>query len=200
MLTTTDTSLTATETAPAINNNSSTEKQLIFNPLHQQRSGELDQQQNAAHHHVNNELAAEKRPRRGSLPPSEGLKDIILLDNDHFLTICDDYVKLYSDTGDLLHKLKLDSTPISLARFGQDRVVIACDSCRLCVVSIDNGSSLSLVKEFETDIQYSSVSQLGNDELICVGLDEAVLHRLVYKPALMEIAEALPLAWFGENI
>lgn len=174
----------------------------ISPPLLQQLSDQLHQHEHF-HHQLEHQLS-ENRPCHESLRspdlPSKGFKDVLILDKDYFVAICDNYVKLYSDIGDLLDKTALDCTPLSLSQFGQERVVITCYSHRLCIVSIVHGTSLSLLLEIETLIQYCSVSQLRNDELICVGLDKAVLHRLVYKPSLVVLASALSLVKFGVTV
>lgn len=174
-----------------------------FNLILRQITGQIIQEQQDNQHDAKHQ-SSQDRPRRGSLGPLdlpfEGFKDLLILDNDYFLTICDDDVKLYSDNGDLIDKLKLTCTPLSLSRFGERCVVITCYSRRLCMVTIDDSMTLSLQLEVETAIQYCSVSQLRDGELICIGLESAVLHRLVYKAGTVSLASVLPLVKFGVTV
>lgn len=125
--------------------------------------------------------------RKEQLQPVQTFEEMIILDNNHFVTICDDEVRLYSDNGDLEEKLRMPYTPITLTRFGPYRVVVNCDSRRLCIVKIEYGTSLLLLVEVITTIQYRDVFHHQNDELICVGGDDAI-HRLEYEPSLGFIA------------
>lgn len=156
--------------------------------------------------------------------PVNGFRDIVLFDNDDFVAICENFVKLYSTSGDLLHKLELASTPLSLCRVGERRVVVTCTSRMLRLIAVhnddnnnnnkgnnnfnnnnndsgDNNSScrtLVLEQELNTAIQYCSVAQLSSSELIAVGLNAPVLHRLLYMPTHLEVLSTLHLEQVGK--
>ncbi|XP_036355832.1 putative uncharacterized protein DDB_G0267840 [Octopus sinensis] len=175
---------------------------------------------------------SEKNNSHGILTPSDvrslglpvnGFRDIVLFDNDDFVAICENFVKLYSTSGDLLHKIELASTPLSLCRVGERRVVVTCTSrvLRLIAVHIDNDNNnnsnnnfnnnnngsgdnndscrtLVLEQELNTATQYCSVAQLSSSELIAVGLNAPVLHRLLYMPTHLEVLSTLYLEQVGK--
>ncbi|GAB1610615.1 hypothetical protein Ahia01_001347800 [Argonauta hians] len=141
--------------------------------------------------------------------PVNGFKDIVLFYNDDFVAICANFIKLYSTSGDLLHKIELPAIPISLCRVGDHRVAVTCSSRLLCLVAVhsdDSGNNdnvysrrtLVLEQELNTAIQYCSVAQLSSSELIAVGLDSPVLHRLLYKPTHLEVLCSLSLEQVGK--
>lgn len=122
-------------------------------------------------------------------------RDVFVLPKGQFLAIDETSLRYYTKSGDELYSLDLSSAALSIGSYGR-KILISCFCRKLLFVSIQDGFRLLKESVCDTAIQYSSVTGYGIDDVLAIGHEIPVIHKINVSPELkLKLVMCIPLTF-----